>query len=785
MNETFDTCTQPAGWTVTSTGTGTLANGDFSFSAGPDGVPGFTSVQPADFAGCIALIDDDNDQGNVGVHCIITPVIDISPFINTSLTFDWQHEELGGSIFSVEVFDGTNWVSVFSSNTDDSGNNAMANLDAYANPNFQIRFCYDDAGAWGWGAGIDNVSICGQPNGMCPTEITTNDVSGDYCDGTDAILTANSNPNVTYAWSSDNPNILVVDAAAASTSVEFAALTACTIETANISLVATCVLDGVELFNGVVSTVNVYPAAPATPADLEALLVIGEPGCDEPVTVVAGCESFVVLTPDAANPTFPVNSGDAGTATYTATYTTTPDCCPDVSGATTDLVVDGSFEAGPGGGAWVESSTNFGTPICDLGGCGTGTGTGPSDGSFWAWFGGVSASEVGSVCQSITVPAGVASLTLSFDLETIICDNPSDFMEVNIDGTQVFFVDGSAASCGVLGYTTQTIDLLAAGIADGATYTLCFESEIFALNGGGSNFFVDNIQLIAEQPPMEDPCMVTVTGDYDCEICSATSATISTTSNTDICTGDGAPDLIDVTVDDAGMGNPAWVITDANGIVLALPTAPPFDLEGAGAGTCLIWLANIDDPNFAIAPGDDAAAVIAAFCAELSNPITVTRAADCQPVISIGGDMVGIGDPCVCEGASLIVGETITIVPGTAPYTITAYDNLGTTGLVDMNGVPLDIVALQALFDTAATMPDANGNVNVEVFIPADGVSVFSISIVDALGSTADFTKEDPCAPCIAPADIPTVGEWGIIILGLLMSIVAIVGIRERRKVYA
>jgi len=670
VNETFDTCTQPAGWTVTSTGTGTLANGDFSFSAGPDGVPGFTSVQPADFAGCIALIDDDNDSGNVGVHCIITPVIDISPFINTSLTFDWQHEELGGSIFSVEVFDGTNWVSVFSSNTDDSGNNAMANLDAYANPNFQIRFCYDDADAWGWGAGIDNVSICGQPNGMCPTEITTNDVSGDYCDGTDAILTANSNPNVTYAWSSDNPNILVVDAAAASTSVEFAALTACTIETANISLVTTCVLDGVELFNGVVSTVNVYPAAPATPADLEALLVIGEPGCDEPVTVVAGCESFVVLTPDAANPTFPVNSGDAGTATYTATYTTTPDCCPDVSGATTDLVVDGSFEAGPGGGAWVESSTNFGTPICDLGGCGTGTGTGPSDGSFWAWFGGVSASEVGSVCQSITVPAGVASLTLSFDLETIICDNPSDFMEVNIDGTQVFFVDGSAASCGVLGYTTQTIDLLAAGIADGATYTLCFESEIFALNGGGSNFFVDNIQLIAEQPPMEDPCMVTVAGEYSC-------------------------------------ADPAMII--------------------------------------------------------------------------------GIMDPCNCEngldldddGNNDILVETITITPGAPPYVITDYSG----GLVDMAGNALDQAGLQALIDAA--VPDADGNVEIPAYIPADGATVFSITISDSAGSTASFTKPEPCMSCAPLEDVPTVGEWGLIILGLMMSIVAIVGIRERRKVYA
>ncbi len=776
INETFDSCMMPSGWAVTATDGGTA---DITFTGGPNDVPGGLTPSP-DFTGCIATIDDDANDA-IGIGCVITPVIDLSAYLNTSLTFDWQNNDFAGSgDFTVEVYDGTMWVQVFIEEEDNFGTNQTVSLDPYINPNFQIRFCYNDEGGFAWGAGFDNVSVCGEFNNECPTQITTNDVSGDYCNGADAIVTANFNPNATYTWSSDNPNVVIVDAAAGSTSVEFAAPTQCMVETANISLLVVCDIDGVELFNGVVSTVNVYPAAPATPADLEALLVIGEPGCDEPVTVVAGCETFVVLTPDAANPTFPVNSGEAGTATYTATYTSTPDCCPDVSGATTDLVIDGSFEAGPGGGAWVEASTNFGSPICDLGACGTGTGTGPSDGGFWAWFGGIGASEVGSVCQSITVPAGLASLTLSFDLETIICDNPSDFMEVTIDGTQVFFVDGSAASCGVLGYTTQTIDLLAAGIAEGATYTLCFESEIFALNGAGSNFFVDNIQLLAEQPPMEDPCMITVTGDYDCGGCSVTPATISTTSNTDICTGDGAPDLIDVTVDDAGIGNAAWVITDANGIVLALPTAPPFDLEGAGAGTCLIWLANIDDPNFAIAPGDDAAAVIAAFCAELSNPITVTRADDCAP-------MLAITDPCNCDngldldnnGSNDILVETITIMPGAAPYTITDYSG----GLVDMAGNALDQAALQALLDVAT--PDADGNVSISVYIPADGATVFSITVADGNGATASFTKPSPCTSCAPLEDVPTVGEWGLIILGLMMSIVAIVGIRERRKVYA
>lgn len=281
INETFDACVQPAGWTITTTGTASDGNGVF-FNAAPTDVPGGGAGPSPDFSGCIALIDDDFAD-NVGITCIVSPVIDLTAYTNTSVTFDWQHEAFaGGGDFLVQVYDGTNFVTVFSADDDSNGTNETVALDAYANPNFQIQFCYDDEGGFQWGAGIDNIGLCGE------------------------------------------------------------------------------------------------------------------------------------------------------------------------------------------------------------------------------------------------------------------------------------------------------------------------------------------------------------------EACAATAPAISTTSTTTICADDGIPDLIDVTVDDAGTGTPAWVITDENGTVLALPAAPPFDLEGAGAGTCLIWLANIDDPDFAIAPGDDAAAVIEAFCAELSNPIAVERAIGCGEVPTVG-----------------------------------------------------------------------------------------------------------------------------------------------------
>jgi len=115
----------------------------------------------------------------------------------------------------------------------------------------------------------------------------------------------------------------------------------------------------------------------------------------------------------------------------------------------------------------------------------------------------------------------------------------------------------------------------------------------------------------------------------------AEAATISTTSSTSICTDDGVDEPIDVTIDIAGQGTSgAWVITDQNANILALPTAPPFVLDGAGVGTCLIWYVNFSDASFAPQVGDNAADLVtASSCAALSNSISVVRSecGNCAP----------------------------------------------------------------------------------------------------------------------------------------------------------
>ena len=158
-----------------------------------------------------------------------------------------------------------------------------------------------------------------------------------------------------------------------------------------------------------------------------------------------------------------------------------------------NVVADPSFEAGSPNPSWTEASSNFGTPLCTVADCGNGTGTGPHTGAWWSWFGGIAAYEAGSVSQSVTMPSG-GSASLSFWVEQTVCSGASaDYLEVNMDGTQLWSTNGAAPECGTLGYRQVTVDVGA--YANGAAHTLEFNSEIFGTGGALSNFFLDDVEI--------------------------------------------------------------------------------------------------------------------------------------------------------------------------------------------------------------------------------------------------------------------------------------------------
>lgn len=168
-------------------------------------------------------------------------------------------------------------------------------------------------------------------------------------------------------------------------------------------------------------------------------------------------------------------------ANNTSTFTNAP--------PPAQLLADPGFEAGTPNPSWTEASTNFGSPLCTVAGCGTGTGTGPQTGTFWVWFGGITALEVGSVEQSVVIPAG--SATLNFGYESFVCGagGAADFVRALIDGNEVWRRDATSANCGVLGYANQTVDISA--YATGVSRVVRFESS----QSTGSNFFVDNVTV--------------------------------------------------------------------------------------------------------------------------------------------------------------------------------------------------------------------------------------------------------------------------------------------------
>ncbi len=301
----------------------------------------------------------------------------------------------------------------------------------------------------------------------------------------------------------------------------------CAIETETYYLNVDCATTPLNpTLDGGTLVITVYPAPPM---DLTTLVTVsGEGTCNEPVlTPLAGCEAFVTITPDAGNPTFPVNNGDSGTASYTVTFTPDaagPDCCF----AGEDAIIidatmnDGDLEGIGSGGAspWSSTSTNFGTVMCDIGSCGNGGGSinygvAPNMGAWLGWFGGIGAPETGTLSGDFTIPPCPAGMTtLTFAFENSACGDAADFIELQVDGVAEWTYNTDPANCDAIG-TIQTISIDLTAYADGGSHTLLFTSTSGA-SADATNFTIDNIMLVNVGCDSGLTCDVIVTGDYNC-----------------------------------------------------------------------------------------------------------------------------------------------------------------------------------------------------------------------------------------------------------------------------
>ena len=207
-------------------------------------------------------------------------------------------------------------------------------------------------------------------------------------------------------------------------------------------------------------------------------------------------------------------------------------------------------------------------------------------------------------------------------------------------------------------------------------------------------------------------------------------ATISTTDPTEFCVGDMEADLVAVTVDDPGMGvNSAWIITDADGIILSLPLLPPFDFEPTPPGNCLIWYLNYDGDLSGLEIGESALELDG--CLSLSNPIEVIR--NEIPTVSVTPTDVEI-----CPGESVDFSTT----PSSDDLT---YEWFASAGLLSTTDQPTSTYTM--------TIPGTY-QILVSVTSP-EGCMAVTMATVTVLEGTDVTIADDPNGNTICEAGSP------------------------------
>jgi hypothetical protein len=151
----FEGSSVPEGWSVSNT------VGDYDWTFGASGAVNAGGTIP--FSSNAAVFDDDAaGNGNVNNASLLTPVWDMSGTSSVTMSYDYSFNELGaGETLAVDVYDGAAWQNVVTYDTDvlTPENSGVIDGSALANAEFQVRFTYDDAGSWGWNAGVDNFQI--------------------------------------------------------------------------------------------------------------------------------------------------------------------------------------------------------------------------------------------------------------------------------------------------------------------------------------------------------------------------------------------------------------------------------------------------------------------------------------------------------------------------------------------------------------------------------------------------------------------------------------------------
>ncbi|MEO0403987.1 MAG: hypothetical protein AAF193_03875 [Bacteroidota bacterium] len=139
--------------------------------------------------------------------------------------------------------------------------------------------------------------------------------------------------------------------------------------------------------------------------------------------------------------------------------------------------------------------------------------------------------------------------------------------------------------------------------------------------------------------------------------------------------------------------NTGWLITDANDNILATPPGGPFDLDGAGPGTCFIWYIRYEDGLTGNTSGNNLADLNGCFA--LSNAIEVIREVPDGGMVELANGGTEFAQCAGTDGLIIDVTHTTTAPNLSYWYIITddndnilAFANSANTSTLDLSGAP-------------------------------------------------------------------------------------------------
>ncbi len=221
------------------------------------------------------------------------------------------------------------------------------------------------------------------------------------------------------------------------------------------------------------------------------------------------------------------------------------------------------------------------------------------------------------------------------------------------------------------------------------------------------------------------------------------------------CVGDGEPDLITVEHTDFVGPFTQCVVTDDNGIILAIMSDNTFDFEGADVGVCYIQCITYQSGLAGVVVGLNVADLIG--CHSLSNIITIIRSSSEGGMISSDGATVV--DVCLDSGNTFTVDVTltgnsgdncawvitdedglITSLPSGPPFALTGSGTSSTSYIYNicygdgLAGLAVDwpLTSLSGCFDLSNPI-EVNANVSDAGTITTDIGSIITVCSSDGL----------------------------------------------------